>query len=60
MGQGIELPVSLQISNLQDIANQLKQFANKNILSESLGGKKIDAELGKVLTRLGQDIDADI
>ena len=52
--QGIELPVSLQIKNLQEIANQIKQFASKNILSDSLGGKKIDQELGKVLNRLDQ------
>lgn len=51
---GIELPVSLQIKNLQEIANQLKQFANKNVLADSLGGKKIDSELGKILSRLEQ------
>ena len=54
VSQGIELPVSVQIKNLQEIANQLKQFANKNILSDSLGGKKIDQELAKVLNRLDQ------
>ena len=50
--QGIQLPVSLQISNLQDIANQMKQFATKNVLGESLGGKKIASELDKILTKL--------
>ena len=52
--QGIQLPISLQISNLQDIANQLKQFANKNVLADSFGGKKIDSELSKILSRLEQ------
>ena len=51
---GIQLPISLQISNLQDIANQIKQFANKNVLADSFGGKKIDSELGKILSRLEQ------
>ena len=51
---GIQLPISLQISNLQDVANQIKQFANKNVLADSLGGKKIDSELGKILSRLEQ------
>lgn len=51
---GIQLPISLQISNLQEVANQIKQFANKNVLADSLGGKKIDSELGKILSRLEQ------
>ena len=52
--QGIELPVSLQIKNLKDIANQMKQFADSNVLANSLGGRKIDSELSKILTRLEQ------
>ena len=52
--QGIQLPVSLQLTNLQDIVNQLKQFSGKNILSNSLGGKKIDKELLQVINRLEQ------
>ena len=52
--QGIQLPISLQISNLQDIAQQLKQFAGKNILGDSLGGKKIEQELNGILRTLGQ------
>ena len=51
---GIELPVTLQIRNLQDIANQLKQFSNKNVLENSFSGKKIDSELSRILTRLDQ------
>ena len=52
--QGIQLPISLQISNLQEIANQMKQFASKNVLSDSLGGKKIEGELNNIIKALGQ------
>ena len=52
--QGLQLPIQVQISNLQEIAQQLKQFASSNVLADSLGGKKIDAELAKVLRTLGQ------
>ena len=54
MGKGISLPISLQISNLQDIAQQLKTFAGKNILESSFGGKKIEQELNGVLRVLSQ------
>ena len=52
--QGIQLPVELQIQNLQEIASQLKKFTNSNILSSSFGGKKIESELDKILSRLEQ------
>ena len=51
--QGVHLPISLQIENLTEIANQLKSFASSNILSDSLGSKKINQELSKVLHTLG-------
>lgn len=50
--QGIQLPVSLQLSNLQDIVKQLKQFSQNNVLSDSLGGKKLEKELNQILDKL--------
>lgn len=50
--QGIQLPISLQLSNLQDIVKQLKQFASSNVLADSFGGKKLDKELNQISDKL--------
>ena len=53
-GASVRLPIELEIQNMQQIANTLRQFAKSNILSNSLGGKQIEQELNGILRKLSQ------
>lgn len=53
-GASIRLPIELEIQNMQQIANTLRQFAKSNLLSNSLGGKQIEQELNSIIRKLSQ------
>lgn len=50
--QGINLPITAQLTNLKQIATQLKQFSDINILGNSFSSKTINSELSKVMRAL--------
>lgn len=50
--QGITLPITAQLTNLKQIAAQLKQFSDTNILGNSFSSKTINSELSKVMRAL--------